>query len=276
MSLSMADLSDDLLAETADLEAMLIPLDPSGWDKPTPAVGWAIRDQVSHLAFFDDAAITAVVDPDRFRSDRKAAFADPDGMDYRSVMAHRGLTGTQLLDWLHRARTTFVETVRPLDPRTRVPWYGPEMSIASAVTARIMETWAHGQDVADGLGIQREPTNRLRHVAFIGARTLPNSYRTKGLLVPETPVHVELTSPTGEVWTFGPDDVADRVSGTALDFCLVVTQRRHVDDTDLAITGPVATEWLSIAQAFAGPSGAGRQPGQFLKQGARGPAEHRY
>ena len=266
MSLSLADLCLDLLAETADLEAMLAPLDASGWDTPTPAPGWAVRDQVSHLAYFDDAATTAVGDPDRFRSDRKAAFEDPSGMEYRAVTAHRSLSGPQLLDWLHRARETFVDTVGPLDPRSRIPWYGPDMSIASSVTARIMETWAHGQDVADGLGIRRRPTDRLRHVAFIGARTLPNSYRTKGLPVPDTPVRVELASPNGEVWAYGPEGAVDRVTGAAVDFCLVVTQRRHLADTNLAVTGPVASQWMSIAQAFAGPTGQGRRPGQFAKQ----------
>jgi uncharacterized protein (TIGR03084 family) len=139
------------------------------------------------------------------------------------------------------------------------------MSAASSITARIMETWAHGQDVADALGVKRVPTDRLRHVAFIGARALPNSYQARGLPVPATPVRVELRAPGGDVWTFGPDDAADIVRGPALDFCLAVTQRRHLDDLDLERTGDVANEWLSIAQAFAGPPGPGRQPGQFVR-----------
>jgi uncharacterized protein (TIGR03084 family) len=137
------------------------------------------------------------------------------------------------------------------------------MSVASSITARIMETWAHGQDVADALGALRAPTDRLRHVAFIGARTLANSYQARGLPVPEVPVRVELGAPSGEAWIFGPDDAADVVRGPALDFCLAVTQRRHIDDLDIEAEGPVATEWLSIAQAFAGPPGSGRAPGQF-------------
>jgi uncharacterized protein (TIGR03084 family) len=139
------------------------------------------------------------------------------------------------------------------------------MSAASLVTARIMETWAHGQDVADALDAQREPTARLRHVAFIGARALPNSYQARGLPVPDSPVRVELQAPGGDVWAFGPDDARDTVRGPALDFCLAVTQRRHIDDLDLALDGPVAQQWLSIAQAFAGPPGPGRKPGQFAR-----------
>ena len=126
-----------------------------------------------------------------------------------------------------------------------------------------METWAHGQDVADALHVERAPTDRLRHVAFIGARALPNSYQARGLPVPDTPVGVELRAPSGEVWAFGAADAANTVRGPALDFCLAVTQRRHLDDLDLDLQGPVANEWLSIAQAFAGPPGPGRKPGQF-------------
>jgi len=139
-----------------------------------------------------------------------------------------------------------------------VPWYGPDMTLASTLTARIMETWAHGQDVADALGIDRDPSPRLRHVAFLGWRAVANSFRVQGRPEPTAPVRVEL----GEV-AFGPDDAVDVVRGSLLHFCLVVTQRRHPADTDLVAEGPVATEWLTIAQAFAGPSGAGREPGQF-------------
>jgi uncharacterized protein (TIGR03084 family) len=126
-----------------------------------------------------------------------------------------------------------------------------------------METWAHGQDVADGLGETRTPSARLRHVAFLGYRSLPNSYRSRGLEVPEASVRVELDGTAGEPWSFGPEGATDRVHGPAVDFCLVVTQRRHLDDTDLVCDGPVASEWMAIAQAFAGPPGPGRRPGQF-------------
>jgi uncharacterized protein (TIGR03084 family) len=142
----------------------------------------------------------------------------------------------------------------------RIPWYGPPMSAASFATARLMETWAHGQDVADALGVERAPTDRLRHVAFLGVRALPNSYRVRDLTVPDAPVRVELVAPSGGMWVWGDEGAADVVLGPALDFCLVVTQRRHVDDTALVASGPVATEWLRLAQAFAGPAGPGRPP----------------
>jgi uncharacterized protein (TIGR03084 family) len=126
-----------------------------------------------------------------------------------------------------------------------------------------METWAHGQDIVDGLGLTRPVTDRIEHVCHIGVRAFPNSYRANGRDVPDTPVRVELSGPSGQAWAWGEEDAGDMVRGPAFDFALVVTQRRHPADTKLDITGPVATEWMSIAQAFAGPPGEGRRPGQF-------------
>ena len=128
-------------------------------------------------------------------------------------------------------------------------------------TARLMETWAHGQDVADALGVRRVPTARLRHVAHIGVRARDYAFRAAGRTPPAEPFRVELTGPDGHEWTWGPDEASDRVTGAALDFCLLVTQRRHRADVDVTATGAGADAWLDIAQAFAGPPGAGRAPG---------------
>ena len=136
------------------------------------------------------------------------------------------------------------------------------MSPASFVTARLMETWAHGQDVADALGQVRTGTARLRSVAEIGYRARPFSYAVHGLPLPDRPVRVELAGPGGEEWTWGPPDADDVVRGSALDFCLLVTQRRHRDELALTVSGAAAQEWTRIAQAFAGPPGGGREPGR--------------
>jgi len=141
-----------------------------------------------------------------------------------------------------------------------LPWFGPAMSAASSLTARIMETWAHTQDIADALGVTREPTDRLRHVAHIGVGARAFSYAVHGKSVPAAEIRVELAGPDGAVWTWGPAEAENRVSGPALDFCLLVTQRRHRNDLSLAIEGPAAIEWMAIAQAFAGAAGTGRPP----------------
>lgn len=259
MPVSLDALLADLLAETADVEAMLAPLDDAGIARPTPAAGWMVRDQVTHLAFFDEAATQALVDPDGFR--RAAAALMADGMDFpdRVAALYAGLSADEVRTWFARARTEFVTAFRGRDPRARLPWYGPDMSVASSVTARIMETWAHGQDIADTLGVRRAPTDRLRHIAHLGVSTTAFCFRLHGRPAPAVPIRVELAAPSGPQWTWGDAGAADRVEGTALDFCLTVTQRRHVDDTGLVVSGPVAREWIAIAQAFAGAPGPGRE-----------------
>jgi uncharacterized protein (TIGR03084 family) len=239
---------------------MLAGLPDAGWEQPTPAAGWAIRDQVSHLAYFDQAATLAATRPEEFR--RRTAQLAALGPDLADVIAgrHRGDEAAALLGWLRTARAGLLAAFAELDPRARVPWYGPPMSIASSATARLMETWAHGQDIADALGIRRVPAMRLRHIAHLGVSTLGFSFRLHGQQVPARPVRVELTAPEGSHWHWGPAVAADQVTGPAEDFCLVVTQRRHRDDTQLQITGRVAVRWMSLAQAFAGPPTPGRLP----------------
>jgi uncharacterized protein (TIGR03084 family) len=169
----------------------------------------------------------------------------------------------ELLAWWRAERQRILAVMRAADPSLRIPWYGPPMALSSFATARLMETWAHGQDVADALGARRQPTARLKHIAHIGVRTRGFAYALRNMPVPEGELRVELEAPDGGTWAWGPPDAAGRVTGPAVDFCLVVTQRRHRADTSIKAEGALADEWLSIAQAFAGSPGPGRQPGQF-------------
>ena len=262
MPADIAALLSDLMAETEPLLATLRSSD-DGWDRETPAAGWTVRDQVTHLAYFDDATVQAATDPEAFSAHKAEVLADVDGYTTRVARANRAMPGPAALDWLVGARERLAETFVGIDPARRIPWYGPDMGPASAVTARIMETWAHGQDVYDGLDMVHPVTPALRQVAHLGVRTFANSFVSKRRAVPDAAVRVELSSPTGEAWEWGPAQAEDVVRGSAVDFCLVVTQRRHLNDTGLVTQGQVAAEWMSVAQAFAGPPGAGRQPGQF-------------
>lgn len=258
MGVALPDLLADLAAETDDLLAVVRDLPASAWDRPTPAEGWTVRDQLAHLAFFDEAAALAATDPDRFCAEADALAGDGDGVAERAAVLARQRPAGDVLPWFETARGHYLAVFAGLDARASLPWFGPPMSAASSVTARLMETWAHGQDVVDALGLTRTPTARLRHVAHLGVRTLGWSHRVRGLPAPDAPVRVELAAPDGGRWTWGPEDAPDRVVGPAEGFCLLCTQRRHRDDVDLAAEGPVADGWLDVAQAFAGPPGPGR------------------
>lgn len=251
----MADLTaigNDALAEHDELRAILVGIPEADWGRPTPAAGWTIRDQISHLAYFDGAARLSMVDPDAFRAARDEAVADIEKFVQGALAYGHGISGAELLDRFAEERRSLVEAARSMPDGVRVPWYGPDMAVPSSITARIMETWAHGQDVADALGVVRPPTARIRHVCDIGIRARPFSYRNHGREMPEAPLRVELTAPDGSLWEWGPADAADRVTGAALDFALVVTQRRLASETGLAVEGDNAKTWMGFAQAFAG------------------------
>jgi uncharacterized protein (TIGR03084 family) len=262
----MADLAGllaDLVDESADLDARVGPLPDTHWARLTPAPGWTIAHQIAHLAWTDHIATLAATDPDAFHAALGDAAGDPYGFVDRGAAEFLAPPADLLAHW-RAGRAALSEALGAAPPGVKLPWYGTAMSPASMATARIMETWAHGQDIADTLGHRRVPTDRLRHIAHLGVRTLTHSFRAHGRPAPAAPVRVELVAPTG-AWEYGPADAADRVTGPMLDFCLLVTQRRHRADLALIATGPVADEWLDIAQAFAGPPGAGRQPAGTLR-----------
>jgi uncharacterized protein (TIGR03084 family) len=267
---TLPDLLVDLDAEFDDLWAVVGGLNDSApeWGLPTLAEGWAVRDQISHLAFFDEAGRMAVVEPVAFAAlvDRfMAGTGDP--MEVHLAKG-RAMGGDELLGWWGTVHRAMVGAFAVADPSARVPWFGSPMGVLSFISARLMETWAHGQDVCDALGVDRLPTARLHHIAHLGVRARPYSYIVRGRDVPDGRIDVVVTGPAGDDWRWEigkpnhtgdhtGDDVA-AVRGSALDFCLAVTQRRNVADTGLVVTGTLAEEWMSIAQAFAGPPGPGR------------------
>jgi uncharacterized protein (TIGR03084 family) len=247
-----AGLLADLRHESDRLAEHLDGLADGQWGLATPAQGWSIHDQVSHLAFFDDAARLSLTQPQEFRGLAERLIAD--GMDFpdRIAVPHQFLTPDALLAWFTAARRDLLAGFTGERPRRRLPWFGPDMSVATSATARLMETWAHGHDIYDALGVAHPPCPGLRSIAHLGVTTFRFSHTLHGLEVPDEPVRVELHSPDGQSWVWGPADAANRVTGPALDFVLTTTQRRHWTQTALVATGRVASRWLDIAQAFAG------------------------
>jgi uncharacterized protein (TIGR03084 family) len=264
MAADLGALLADLGAESEALDAVVSELGEAEWRRPTPSPGWTIADQIAHLAWTDDIAAIAATDGDAFRA-ALAGLGDRTASVDSITAAAAARPPGELLAWWRDRRARLAGALLDVPTGERIPWFGPPMAAASMATARLMETWAHGQDVVDALGVQRQPTARLRHVAHIGVRARDFAYRVHGLEPPAEDFAVELTGPDGERWTWGPADAAQRVSGSALDFCLLATQRRHRDDLAVEAVGPDAERWLSIAQAFAGPPGEGRRPGQFAR-----------
>lgn len=263
MPAEMSTLLADLAAEGEVITEMLSGLSPADYEMPTPAQGWTIRDQVSHLAYFDEMEVVAGTEPERFRVEAAKLMEVGDSFPDEVARRYAKKPAAELAIWFSTARARLLDTFAAVDARARLPWFGPEMSAASAITARLMETWAHGQDIADAIGFVREPTDRLRHIAHLGVSTFAFAHRLRDLEVPQDAVRVELASPGGEIWSWGPDAARDRIEGSALEFCLVVTQRRNLADTGLVVRGPVARQWMGIAQAYAGAPGPGREAGSF-------------
>lgn len=248
----------DLRAESDELDALVADLPQERWADATPAPGWTIAHQIAHLRWTDRVALTSITDEAGFADVLEGAAKDPTGfVDAAAEEIAASAPERLLADWRHTRHRLHGELLGVVDGR-KLPWFGPPMSAASMATARLMETWAHGLDVADALAVKRPATARLRSVAHIGVRTRDYAFAINGLTPPADAFRVELRAPDGSIWEWGPEDAAQRVTGSAEDFCMLVTQRRPRSALDVTTDGADAERWLGIAQAFAGPPGAGR------------------
>ena len=248
----------DLTAEGDRLDALVSALTDDRWRTPTPARGWDVATQVAHLAWTDEVATLAATDKAGWDAVVLEAIEDPTGyVDAKALDGGRVAPSALLTRW-RSARRILPAALREHPENEKLPWFGPPMSPLSMATARFMETWAHSLDVHDALGCPPSPSDRVRHVAFLGVITRRFAFVNHDLQPPSDDVYVRLVLPSGEIWEQGGADASNTVTGSAYDFALRVTQRRSRDDLDLVATGPVADQWLDIAQAFAGPPGVER------------------
>jgi uncharacterized protein (TIGR03084 family) len=254
----------DLKDEYDTLDDIVSGLNETGWEIKTCFFDWTVKDEIAHIAFFDGTAKLSTTDPDAFKEHATALFSGrAEAMEQLNVL--KKMSYPELLKYWREERNTLVQTLSRMGQKDRLPWYGPSMSAVSFATARLMETWAHGQDVVDAHKLNRLATDRLYHIAHLGNITYGWSFTNRQMEVPPVQVRVELTSPSGARWTWGPEGAGDIIRGSALGFCLVVTQRRHYLDTDLFVIGKAAEKWMSVAQCFAGPPETGPGPGKFPK-----------
>jgi enediyne biosynthesis protein E11 len=258
---------DDLAAEGDDVEALLAGLDAQQWQLPTPSPGWTVAHQVGHLAASDEFTVSAVRDPAAYAERKTEYAADFESAMDASAVRYAAVPPGELLETWRAGRAAVISALASVPPGERVPWVVVPLSPAAVATTRLMELVGHGQDIRDAVGARWTPADRIRQVVWLGVRTRDFAMANSGLAPPAEEFRVELTAPSGAVWSWGPEDAAQRVTGPAADFCLLVTRRRHRADLALAAEGTDANAWLDVAQAYAGPASAGRQPGQFAAGG---------
>lgn len=247
----------DLEEEIAELDALLAGLRPEQWTWVTESAGWAIAHQVAHLAATDHLMHLALTDEAAFRSQVAPEAASPSFTEEQ--WADPDLGRLELARW-RGAREMLLEDFRTVGPGSRMPWVGPSMSVASAITSRIMEVWAHGEDVRRAVGREGVPTKRLRHVAHLAVLARDFAFHNRGLIPPKELFRIEISGPDDDVWTWGPETAAQRVYGDAYDFALLATRRVHRTDAGVSAIGADTEQWLNIIQAYAGPPGEGRPP----------------
>ncbi|HQC96966.1 MAG TPA: TIGR03084 family metal-binding protein [Aquabacterium sp.] len=253
--------AQDFRAESQALFDLLDTADAAQFDQPTQFKSWTINAVLQHLHFWNQMAGLQLTD-ELLLLDRIAAVKSAQGGMRAFENAHfQGLGGRALLDAWHAGFNATADAFATADPKARLKWPGPDMSARSSITARLMETWAHGQEVYDHLGVVRQNADRIQNIVVLGVNTFGWTYATRGTQPPGPMPHLVLTAPSGAVWTYGDPSDAERIEGPAEAFCQVVTQTRNIADTSLKVTGPVAIDWMSKAQCFAGPPETPPAPG---------------
>lgn len=265
----MLEQASDYRDECLALNDLLLTLPGGAWSAPTQFKGWTANDIVGHLYLFDYAAGLTLEGRDRvqaFFSEIQAERSERWTLLDFTRQWLGGSCGEALRErWIRHAIALAARYAQE-DPVRRVAWGGPDMSTRSCISARQMETWSHGQAIFDLMGAERVECSRLRNIAVMGVNTFSWTFANRGLPVPSTRPFVDLAAPGGERWQWNDPANSDRIEGRAVDFCRIVTQTRHVDDTQLRAIGPVARHWMSLAQCFAGPPHPPPAPGTRFRQ----------
>lgn len=242
----MREILSDLVAEQQFLDQSLQRIPIKNWDRPTPAGKWTVRDTISHLADFAELAADALQKGDRVKEWQQAG--DLDALRQRAVVRGRQMRPQDVIEWWRGGRAKVVEPLSHMSGDDRVEWIGGSMSARTFATFRLMETWAHGLDIYKALSIEVEDTPRIRHVCWLGWKTLPYAFKAAGL--DYTPIRVEVIGPGYSKWVYGPEDAEDLVKGPASDWARIVVRRVPAKKTGLKVTGETAAKALEVAQAY--------------------------
>ena len=259
----MMEQAQDFLDESMALHDLVEPLSDIELKRPTAFKGWTINDVVGHLHVWNHAADLTLADPERFDNfmGSVSGAVAAGGINAFEKQWLDGLSGRDLVAaWKEQAEQT-AANYGNANPSARVKWAGPDMSARSSITARLMETWAHGQEVYDELGVVRENTDRIRNIVVLGVNTYGWTYKTRKEDPPGPMPFVRLAAPSGETWDYGDEQEVNVIEGPAEEFCQVVTQTRNIVDTSLTVKGSIAADWMSKAQCFAGPPETPPEPG---------------
>ncbi len=260
---------DDFRTECDVLAEALDPLSDQDFETETLFKRWTLHDVIAHLHIFNWAADASIHRPEDFRSFMTGLREPRAGGRSMRQITDDWFDGDRNRAVFERWRDYYPQVCERLDgvdPKLRVEWAGPSMSVRSSLTARQMETWAHGQEVFDALGRDRRETDRIKNIVVLGINTFGWTYNVRKLEVPKTMPHLRLVSPSGATWEWNETESANRVAGSALEFCQVVTQVRNIADTRLQLEGDVAKEWMGMAQCFAGPPESPPAPGSRHKE----------
>jgi len=246
----------DFKEESDAIHALLESLSDADYARPTLFKDWTINDIIQHLHFFNEMADLSYTDEATFTA-RYATMRQrrDNGGTLVSVTNDMldGIKGRDLLALWRDYYEPMAQRWQAADPKQRVVWVGPSMSVRSSMTARLMETWSHAQAIYDLLGVDRPQADRIKNVAVIGINTFGWTFVNRGEDVPDDMPYVRLEAPSGAHWDWGTPATDNLISGSAVEFCQVVTQCRNIADTGLKVVGETANRWMAMAQCFAGP-----------------------
>lgn len=245
----------DFLDESLALDKLLEPLTETDFDLPTQFKGWTINNIIRHLHVWNIAVDLSLRNEAAFGQFVAEMMAGVRGGKLPAFEANylKGLSGHALRGaWMERAAAT-AAAFSTAEPKLRLRWVGPDMSALSSITARLMETWAHAQAIYDVLGVVRQDTDRIGNIVRLGVNTWGFTWKNRRMEPPGPMPQLRLMAPSGATWEYGEPSGSGMISGSATEFCQVVTQCRNIADTSLEVTGEVAHHWMAVAQCFAGP-----------------------